>query len=188
MAENLEGTQGAENQEETTKTYSQEEVDALLQQETDRRVTAALKKAEEKNKEKLKEAEKLAKMNEQERYEHELEQREKAIAEKERALNLAENKNTASKILAEKGLSLQLVDFVVAEDAETMNANIKLLDNAFKASVKAEVEKRLGGKTPGKGAGTEPETLTKDSFKKLTLAQKDELYRTDPELYNSLRD
>ena len=54
--------------EETVKTYTQEEVEALLQSEADRRVTAALKKAEMKNQAKIKEAEKLAQMNEQEKY------------------------------------------------------------------------------------------------------------------------
>ena len=76
------------NNEGQPKTYTQEEVDALLQQETDRRVTSALKKAEAKNAEKLKEAEKLAKMNEEQKYAYELEQREAAIAEKEKALAL----------------------------------------------------------------------------------------------------
>ena len=61
------------------KTYTQEEVDELLQKETDRRVTAALKKQETK----LNEAAKLAAMNEQEKWEYQLKQREQAIAEKE---------------------------------------------------------------------------------------------------------
>ena len=141
---------GAEDNNAEPKTYTQEEVDALLQKEADRRVTEALKKAERKNQEKVKEAQKLAQMNEQEKYQYELEQREKAIVEKEKALALAENKNEAGKILAEKGLSLSLVDFVVAEDAETMNKNISLLDKAFKQSVKQEVEKRLSSSTPKK--------------------------------------
>ena len=123
------------------KSYTQAEVDEMLQKEADRRVSEALKKVERKNADKVKEAQKLAQMNEQEKYEYQLEQREKAIAEKEKALALSENKNAASKILADKGISLNLVDFVVAEDADTMNANIQLLDKAFKASVKAEVEK-----------------------------------------------
>jgi len=168
-----------------TKTYSQAEVDALLQAETDRRVTSALKKAEEKNKAKVKEAEKLAAMNSQQKYEYELEQREKAIVEKERALALAENKNEAAKILEEKGLSLQLVDFVVAEDAETMNANIKLLDKAFKSSVKAEVEKRLGTNIPKKNLPPD-EAINREQFRKMSLAEQAELYRTNPELYNQL--
>ena len=88
----------------TEKTYSESEVMALLQQETDRRVTSALKKQEEKFNNKLKESEKLARMNESEKFQYELEQREKAIIEKERQLALSENKNEASKILSEKGI------------------------------------------------------------------------------------
>ena len=87
MAEEKKETQNIEGQENNeTKTYTQEEVDALLQQEGDRRVSQALKKQEEKNKEKLKEAEKLARMNEQEKYEYELQQREAAMIQKEKEL------------------------------------------------------------------------------------------------------
>lgn len=75
-----------------TKTYTQEEVDALLQREGDKRVTEALKKVERKNADKVREAQKLAQMDSQQKYEYELEQREKAIEEKEKALALAENK------------------------------------------------------------------------------------------------
>lgn len=180
---NLEQGQGTETE---TKTYTEEEVQALLQQEGDRRVSQALKKAEQKNAEKLKEAEKLAKMDEAQKFQYELEQREKAIAEKEKALALAENKNAASKILSDKGLSLDLVDFVVAEDAETMNANIQLLDKAFKLSVKAEVEKRLGSKTPKQSLPMD-KTYTKADFAKMSLAEQQQLYNENPELYNSIR-
>lgn len=153
------------------KTYTQEEVDALLQREGDKRVTEALRKAERKNAERVKEAQKLAQMNESEKYQYELEQREKAIEEKEKALALAENKNEASKILADKGLSLSLVDFVVAEDAETMNDRIKVLDKAFKESVKREVEKRLGSSAPKKNLPPD-ETITKEQAKKMTIIQR----------------
>lgn len=170
---------------ETPKTYTQEEVDALLQKEADRRVTEALKKQERKNADKVREAEKLAQMNEQQKFEYQLEQREKAIQEKEKALALAENKNEASKILAEKGLSLTLVDFVVAEDAETMNANISLLEKAFKQSVKNEVEKRLGSSSPKKNLPPD-EAITKESFSKMSLIKQQELARNNPDLYKSL--
>ena len=183
MAE-LENTNiGAEEQtsEPTPKTYTQEEVDALLQKEGDRRVTEALKKAERKQMDKAKEAERLARMNATEKYEYELEQREKAIAEKERALTLAENKNEASKILAEKDIDLGLVDFVVAEDADTMNENIKKLDKAIKASV----AKRLAGKSPMK-APEPSEGLTKEAFRKMSIAEQAALANSDPELYRKL--
>ena len=176
---------GSENTETTEKTYTQAEVDEMLQKEADRRVSQALQKQEKKNAEKMREAQKLAQMNEAEKFQYELEQREKAILEKEKALALAENKNEASKILAEKGLSLSLVDFVVAEDAETMNSNISLLEKAFKASVKAEVEKRLGSSSPKKNLPPD-ETITKESFGKMSLQKQQELYRENPELYKAL--
>ena len=175
----------AEEETTTTKTYTQAEVDEMLQAEVDRRITSALKKQERKNAEKVKEAQKLAQMNEQEKFVYELEQREKAIAEKEKALALAENKNEASKILSEKGLSLSLVDFVVAEDAETMNTNISLLDKAFKASVKAEVEKRLGSSSPKKDLPLNEE-LTREKFIKMSLAEQNRLAMENPELYKAM--
>lgn len=168
-----------------TKLYTQEELDALLQREGDKRVTEALRKAERKNAERVKEAQKLAQMNESEKYQYELEQREKAIEEKEKALALAENKNEASKILADKGLSLSLVDFVVAEDAETMNDRIKVLDKAFKESVKREVEKRLGSSAPKKNLPPD-ETITKEQAKKMTIIQRQNLLNSNPDLYKTL--
>jgi len=124
-------------------------------------------------------------MNESQKFEYELQQREAAIEAKEKELALMENKNEASKILADKGIDLALVDFVVAEDAETMDANIKMLETAFKKSVKAEVEKRLASKAPVKSLATD-NTITAEQFKKLTLAQMQELANNEPELYNSL--
>ena len=185
MTENLENNneQGQENPE--TVTMTKEELNALLQTEGDKRVTQALKKQEQKNTEKIREAEKLAKMNEEEKFQYELEQREKAIAAKERELALAENKNVAGKILSDKGLSLDLVDFIVDEDADVMKSRIDLLDKAFKKSVKAEVEKRLGGSSPKK-TQVEPNTLTKEQFNKLSLAELQKLMENEPELYNSM--
>lgn len=173
----------AVTQEEGQKTYTQAEFDAALQAETDRRVTQALQKQEKKNLAKLKEAEKLAQMNEQEKYEYQLNQREAAIAEKEKQLALAENKNEASKILAEKGLSLSLVDFVVAEDADTMAANIKLLETAFTQSVKAEVEKRLASTSPKRNLPLD-KAMTKEEFTKLSTMDLMKLKRDNPDLYN----
>lgn len=175
---------GQENTD-TPKTYTQAEVEALLQSEADKRVSAALKKQERKNQERIKEAEKLAKMNETEKFQYELEQREKAIAEKEKALALAENKNAASKILADKGLDLALVDFVVADDAETMKANISLLDRAFKESVKKEVEKRLSSNSPKINLPTN-ENITREQAKKMGIMERQKLLDNNPSLYKEL--
>lgn len=170
----------------TEKTYTQAEVDALLQQEGDRRVSSALKKQEAKMAERLKEAQKVAQMNEQQKYEYELQQREKLVAEKERELALSEMKNAASKILSEKGISLSLVDFVVNEDAEVTNANISILDKAFKQSVKEEVERRLSSKVPMKSLPTELGAITKEQFQKMSVAELSRLKQEQPEVFNQM--
>ena len=176
-------TPETDNTEKTT--YTREEVDALLQKETDRRVTSALAKQQKKNELQLREAQKLAQMNEQQKYEYELSLREQAIAEKERQLTLAENTNTAQKILGDKGLDLDLVEFVVADDAEEMNRRINKLARIINANIKSGVEKRLGGRTPAAGSAN-PATLTKEQFKNLSLLEKQRLYDTDRELYKQL--
>lgn len=192
MEENTNVNVGSENQEQTNNEqveeklqFTQEELDKLIQSQTDRRLAQALKTVEKKNAEKVKQAEKLAKMSESEKFQFELEQREKAIAEKEHQLALAENKNEASKILADKGLSVALVDFVVADDADTMMANITLLENEFKKCVKAEVEKRLATSTPKKNLPLD-ETLTRETFSKMSVLQQAEIYKNNPDLYNRL--
>ena len=106
------------NQETQTeeKTYTESEVRALLQAETDRRVSQALAKQERK----LKEAQQLELMSETEKWEYKLRQREEAIAQKEKELALAEMRAQTTKIMGEKGLSLDLVDLVLDESAEVV--------------------------------------------------------------------
>lgn len=174
--------QAQETQVTEPKTFTEEEVQRMI----DQRVTQAMQKAERKTAAKVREAEKLAQMNETQKYEYQLQQREAAIAEKERELALMENKNEASKILSEKGLSLALVDFVVAEDADTMDLNIRTLEQAFKQSVKAEVEKRLAGSAPKKNLPLD-QPLTPEAFRKMSASELMTLKANNPDLYNTLK-
>ena len=183
-AENTTATETTNTNDTQKTTFTIEEVQKMIQSETDKRVTQALKTAELKNNKKIKEAEKLATMSATEKYEYELQQREQAIADKERELTLAENKAAAASILADKGISATLVDLVVTDDADTMHENIDKLDKAFKASVKAEVEKRLASNSPK--SSISDNTITKESFSKMSLKDAQNLYKTNPELYKKL--
>lgn len=182
MEDNLENKN--EEQKEETKTYTAEEVAALLQKEGDRRVSEALKKAEKKKDAAVKEAEKLAKMNEEEKYKYELEQREKAVADKERQIALLENRAEASKALASRGISIELVDLVVAEDADTMLENIKKIEKYITATVNTKVKETLSADSPKKNINKGE--LTADTFKQLSVSEQQELFDKDPELYNKL--
>ena len=180
--DNVETGTEQEQQEEKVLTFTQEELDALIQSKSDQRVSQALKTAEKKKAQAVKEAEKLAKLSEQERYEYELQQREQKLIEKERQMAILENKAEASKALSERHISPALTELVVAEDADTMMENIKLLDDVFKECVKKEVELRLAGSSPKKNLG-DGKGMTREEFMKLSLAKQSELLNENPETY-----
>ena len=169
---------------EPKKTYTQEEVERLLQQEGDRRVTAALKKAEAKRTEAVREAQKLASMNEDEKIRYQIDQRQKELDEREARIALLENTAEATKILSEKGLPPALVDLVVAEDADDMMSRINLLDKWLKEGIKAGVEKRLASAAPR--TGSVEESMSKGDFAKLSIARQQEIYRENPDLYRKM--
>lgn len=173
-----------EGQEEV-KTYSEEEVARMLQVESDRRVSQALAKEQAKFKKQMDEAEKLRTMNEEQKAQYQLEQRIKEIEVKEKEFALKENRYEAQKIMAEKNIPLAFADFIVAEDAETMMANISLFEKEFRAAVRAEVDKRIASPAPKANIGVDT-AITKEQFMKMTIAQQTELYKQDPELYKRL--
>ena len=173
------------NVNEEVKTYTQEEVDKLLQQEADRRVTSALKKQAEKFEREKAESEKLRDMDEQQRKEYEYEKKVKELENKEREFNLMQNKLEASKIMGEHGLPVSFVDYIVAEDAETMMSNITNFETQWRAAVADAVSARIAQPAP-KGSNVSQTGLTKEAFKKMSLAQQSEIYRTNPELYKQL--
>lgn len=175
--------QVTENQE--GKTYTEAEVQAMLQKEGDRRVTAALKKQQATFETKMAEAEKLRGMDEAQRKEYEYDQKVKELEEREKEFNLTQNKLEASKVLSNRGLPVEFVDYIVAEDADTMLENINTFEKAFKAAVADAVTKKMASPTP-KDSSVKQTGLTKDEFKKMSLAQQAELYRTNPALYKEL--
>lgn len=178
------GAQAEQNAEPKKTTYTQEEVERLLQQEGDRRVTAALKKAEAKRTADVREAQKLATMNEDEKARYEVERRQKELDEREARIALLENTAEATKILSEKGLPPALVDLVVAADADDMMARINLLDKWMKEGIKAGVERQLASASPR--AASVSEGMTRAEFSKLSIARQQELYRQNPELYQKM--
>ncbi|MDD3502513.1 MAG: DUF4355 domain-containing protein [Eubacteriales bacterium] len=180
--ENIEVT---ENTEEKKETYSAEEVEQMLQREADKRVTQALQKREKEFSKKLRESEKLAKMSESEKAEHERQNFLKQLEEKESELNRRENKIEGLKILSEKGLPSTLIDFVIDEDADAMFTKIQSVDKIIKAAVAEQVKSKLATPSP-KMAVKQSDEISKEQFMKMTVAQRAELYKSNPELYKEL--
>lgn len=167
---------------EEVKTYTQEEVLALLQSEADKRVTAALKKQQAKYEKQLS----LSKLDGDERAKAEKDNRIAELEEQLAAFQVERNKSELKSVLSTRGLSAEFADIIaISDDIEASQANIDKLDKLFKAAVKAEVEKRLAGNAP-KGNGGSPVEITKESAKKMTMAELNELAEKNPELFNKL--
>lgn len=167
------------------KTYTESEVQALLQREGDRRVTNALKKQQKEFETKQAEAEKLRAMDENQRKEYEYTQKLQELEKREREFTIAQNKLEATKVLANRELPIEFVDYIVAEDADTMMENINVFERAFKAAVADAVAKKIASPAP-KGGSVKQTGMTKEEFRKLSVAQQSELFRTNPELYRQM--
>ena len=186
MAEEMTVNTGTQTEEQTSeeavKTYTQEEVMALLQSETDKRVTAALKTQQKKYEKQLS----LSKLDGDERAKAEKDNRIAELEEQLAAFHIERNKSELKSVLSSRGLSAEFADIVsISDDIEASQANIDKLDKLFKAAVKAEVEKRLAGNAP-KGNGSAPAEITKETAKRMSLAELNKLKQTNPELYNKI--
>ena len=178
--EGTEGTAGSQQVE--NKTYTQEEVLKLIQAESDKRVSAALKSAEKKWQKKMS----LSQLDDEAR---EKAEKDDKIAELEQQLaqfQIEKNKSELKSVLGSRGLSAEFADILsISDDLEASQANIDKLDKLFKAAVKAEVEKRLAGNSP-KGSGGQSQPMTKEDFLKLPMHEMQRLMDSNREFYTNL--
>lgn len=169
-------------EEEEVKTYTQDEVIALLQSEADKRVDAALKKQAKKYEKQLS----LSGLDEQQREQAQKDIRIQELEEKLKEFNVMQTKAEVTKVLNARGLNSQFADLIeIGEDVEEAQQRIDMLDKLFKQAVKAEVEKRISTTAPKIGT-VKTEGLTREDFNKMTLAQQSELYSQNKELYLAL--
>lgn len=113
------------------------------------------------------EAEKLAKMNTEQKAQYEKEKREKELADREASITKRELAATAKEQLAEKGLPLSLADVLNYSSAEACAASIDAVGKAFQEAVKKAVEERLSGGKPPKKADDKA-AYTMDQIKNMS--------------------
>ena len=180
--------------EETTeeaKTYTAEEVDALLQSEADRRVTSAMKKKE-------REIAALKKQIENEKTLSQLDEESRATAEKDMKIaelenqlkdfQMAQTKNEVMKVLNARGLSAEFADMLsIGTDTEEAQQMIDSFDKLFKKEVAREVKARLAETSAvPQIAEAMSGKMTKEQFNKLSIAEQQAMYNSDPELVRKL--
>ena len=180
-----------EEQKEEAKTYSEDEMKTLLQKEGDRRVTEALRKKEREIKaleQRLANEKTLSQLDEESRAAKEKEIR---IAELEAQLKdfqTAQTKNEVMKVLGARGLSAEFADMLaIGTDTEEAQQLIDAFDKLFKKEVAREVKARLAETSAvPQIADAMSGKMTKEQFNKLSLAEQQAMYNSDPELVRSL--
>lgn len=174
---------GAGSQQEETKTYTQEEVLALLQSETDKRVSQALKTQQKKYEKQLS----LAQLDGDERAKAEKDNRIAELEEIVAQMNIEKNKSELKSVLSSRGLSAEFADLInITDDIKESQEKIDALDKLFKAAVKAEVEKRLAANGGAPRSSSSSGEITKEVFTKMSLSQQAQVYKENPELYKRL--
>ena len=150
------GTDGAETGNKEPKSFDDHLQDQNNQAEFDRRVQKALGTAKEKWEalmdDKLSEADKLAKMNKEEKAEYLRQKQEKELKDREAAITRRELMAEAKNTLAEKKLPVGLAEVLNYTDAESCNKSMATVEKAFQEAVQAAVEEKLKGGEPLKKA------------------------------------
>ena len=139
---------------ETQKTFTQEDVNRMIQA----RVAQEQKQWEKKIQDEKTEAEKLAKMKADEKLKYQQEKKEQELAQREKDITTRELRAQAQETLTEKGLPRELAEVLNYESAETCNASIESVEKAFQSAVEKQVNEKLRGSNPPKGNGGTPGT------------------------------
>ena len=144
---------GAQHQEPETveKTFSQSELDSIIE----KRLAKERKKYEAKLKEEVNQAERMAQMSEAEKQEalfqkrvKELEEREEAFNQQQKALQHDKMLNETKNQLVGRGLPLDFADKLMAETAEGTLANIDAFEAQWQNAINNAVDSRIKGSTP----------------------------------------
>lgn len=116
--------------------------------------------------EKLSEAEKLAKMTEDEKTKYLQQKREKDLTAREAAVTRKELMAEAKNTLVSDNLPVELAEVLDYTDADSCMKSMEKVKTAFQKAVESAVEEKLkGGKPPKKAPGTDAqEALEKQVF------------------------
>jgi len=150
------GADGGAGDSAKPKTFDEILKEGSYQAEFDRRIQKALGTAKDKwsalMDDKLSEAEKLAKMNKEEKADYMRQKQEKDLATREADITKRELMAEAKNTLAEKKLPASLAEILNYTDADSCKTSLEAVEKAFQEAVQTAVEEKLKGGIPPKKA------------------------------------
>ena len=171
--------------ESTEKTFTQAQLDEIIQKEK----AKAKRSAEKEYQAKMDEAEKLRQMNETQKAEYEQEKQRAYIAELEAKINRSGLEREASKMLSEGGIAVddKILGLVVKDTAEATQEAVESFVALVNELADKKVGEKLKGKTPKKMEDTSAGEITKEQFDRMGYQSRNELLQNNPELYHKLK-
>lgn len=145
---NEEGIQGGGVNKDTSKTFSQDEVNDIVTTRLKKETEKLESKWSEKLKKEMEEAERTAALSAEEKEKELQKKKEEEFAQRARDLTLRENRADGVEALSEKGIPTKFIDFILNEDKDAMNERIEALHSEWSKAIKEEVKVQLKGKTP----------------------------------------
>lgn len=185
VEETNENASTQEEQEAAEKTFTQAELDAIIQKEK----AKAKRSAEKEYQAKIDEAERLRKMNADEKAEYEAKKQAAYIAELEAKINRSGLEKEASKMLLEAGIVAgdEILAFVVKDSAESTQEAVNSFTELVNQLADNKVKEMLKGKTPRKVEQSTAGAITKEQFDRMGYKDRNELLQSNPELYAQLK-
>ena len=144
---------------------NQAEFDRRVQKAIDTAVSNAQKKWKDLHDDKLSEAEKLAKMTNEEKAAYRMSQMEKELNAFKEKDTLVEMSKTARKMLSEEDITIpdELLAHLVSTDAEDTKNTVQAFAKLFKDAVQEAIKTKYKGNPPKKGTGGKG-SMTKDQI------------------------
>lgn len=173
------------------KTYTEDELKAQIQAETDRKVTKALETAKakwlEEEQAKVKQAEELAKLSEKERAAKELEiQRNEFEAEKSKFQRERLTLQT-EKDLINKNLPPEFAELLVSENAEKTLERINMFEASWQAAIEKAIDDKVKGRTPKGNTNDQAGEINPWKKETFNLTKQGEIIMSNPALAEQMK-
>ena len=153
------------------------------------------KKLKQKEQEWLEKGKKRASMNASEKAQADLEEQRQALKEQQdrlqEKLDEADRKDAlaATKtVLTDKHIPAEFAEFISDVKEDVRNNKLDKFTNLFNKTVQEAVEKKVtGNQSPQNGGQQFNASLTHNDFAQMSLEERTNLYRQNPDLYNKLK-
>ena len=171
-----------EKEQESQKTFTEEQVLTLISQDREKTKKELRKELSKEYEKKLS----LSKLDDEAREKAEKDDRIAELEQKLAQMTIESNRSELKSTLGARGLDPRFADLLnITDNAEDNQKVISDFDKIWKAAINAEVEKRISGNSP-KHNSTSPSEMTKESYNKMSLSEQSSYIQAHPEFKQTI--